>query len=84
MGLTAQENENLKQGSVPHMMSEKQLILFMDTHVAHPFIFKVKRGGEPTTCCNWYALEKFAAGGRNTLLAPTQLHIFQRYYICMI
>lgn len=63
------------RGSSPHE-ARKCLLLFMDTR------FHIQRGGGTLhlTCCNWHVLEKFEAGGRNSLSAAEQLYISQRHF----
>lgn len=53
MGLTAHENENLKEGGAPNMPPENSFY-YSWTHNALPFIFKDRRGGEilqPVVIC---------------------------------
>lgn len=77
MGLTAQENENLKQGRAPHM---KTAFIIHGRTRSPPFhIQRQERRRKSATCCNWHALEKFEAGGRNSLSAAEQLYISQRH-----
>ncbi len=85
MGLTAQENENLKQGRAPHL---KTAFIIHGRTRSPPFhIQRQERRRNSATCCNCHALEKFEAGGRNSLSAAEQLYISQRHcclpHICI-
>lgn len=63
------------------MMSEKQLLLFMDPHVAPTLLYSKSEEEEnqQPVVIGMHALQKFAAGGKNTLSAAEQLHISKRY-----
>lgn len=79
MGLTAHENENLKEGGAPNMPPENSFY-YSWTHTQCPpfYIQRQERRRDSATCCNLHALEKFEAGGRNSLSAAKQLDISQK------
>lgn len=67
MGLTARENENLKQGRLPTRLRKTAFIIHGHTRSPPFHNQREERRGDAATCCNRYALEKFEAGGWNSL-----------------
>lgn len=78
MGLTAHENENLKEGALPTCRQKTAFIIHGHTHCPPFYIQRQERRRDSATCCNLHALEKFEAGGRNSLSAAKQLDISQK------